>query len=133
FPVPRGIKEGYDAWNAWGRNRVSGCDANGEECSKGWLNGFSISSDDFTKKIPNVSPYATPLIALQNALNTTFTLTSDSTVNFFFRDTNYRDNFGGVSLKLSSVQAVPEPASVLGLLAVGSIAVSGLKRKKQAV
>ncbi|MEO1657235.1 MAG: hypothetical protein AAFR65_05890, partial [Pseudomonadota bacterium] len=25
----------YDAWNAWGRN--SGCDSNGENCSRGWL------------------------------------------------------------------------------------------------
>ena len=125
----------YDAWNAWGANRVSGCDDNGAGCRNGWLNSYAISSNDFDQTASNKNRYDSPLTALQNAVDSTFTLTSDTLVDFSIKDSAYGDNVGGVSLRVASVasQAVPEPASMLGLLAVGSIGVSSLKRKKKAV
>lgn len=121
----------YDAWNAWGEGRVSQCDSNGEGCRTGWLNNYSISFDGFNQTFAT-GRYANALQAMQNALSTSFTLASDTTVNFFVKDSHYRDNVGGVSLNVSS-QSVPEPASMLGFLAVGTIGVSQLKRKKQVV
>ena len=128
-----GINDGgtYDAWNAWGEGIVSGCDSNGEDCQNGWLNNYSISFDGSEQTFAT-GRYASALQAMQNALNTSFTLASDTTINFFIKDSHYKDNVGGVSLNLSS-QSVPEPASMLGLLAVGTIGVSQLKRKKQVV
>ncbi len=116
----------YDGWNAWG-GRV--------DSRVGWMNRYVVSSTDFSQEYTSGSRYGTALTALQNALDSTFTLTSDTLVNFSVRDSNYADNVGGVSLRVASVasQAVPEPASMLGLLAVGSIGVSSLKRKKKAV
>ena len=120
----------YDAWNAWGS--VFGCDSNGENCSIGWLSRYSISSNNFNQTLAGNSRYDTALMAMQNALDTSFTVASDSTVNFFIPDSVYGDNEGGVSLRLSS-QSIPEPASILGLLSVGAIGISIFKGKKQAV
>jgi len=116
----------YDGWNAW-NGSTAGTD--------GWMNRYTISTTDFTQEYTSGSRYGTSLQALQNAVDSTFTLTSDTLVNFSVRDTNYADNVGGVSLQLSQLSAtsVPEPASILGLLTVGSIAVSSLKRKKEEV
>ena len=116
----------YDGWNAWGTSTGNGT---------GWMNRYTVFTTDFTQEYTSPSVYNTPLLALQNAVDSTFTLTSDTLVNFSIRDSAYGDNAGGVSLRVASVasQAVPEPASMLGLLAVASIGVSSLKRKKKAV
>ena len=54
------------------------------------------------------------ITALANASSSTFTISADENVSFFIRDnpTEYIDNVGGMSLRLSSVQAQP---SVPGL------------------
>ena len=132
-----GMDEGgvYEGWNAW-EGKVERCDSKGENCRRGWRNRYGISYDGVSNLFTSGKNYATVSQALQNAVDTSFTLASDTTVNFFINDKFYDDNIEGISLRLSSTsisQSVPEPASMLGLLAVGTIGVSTLKRKKQAV
>ncbi len=132
-----GINDGgvYSGWNAW-EGKVEKCNSNGENCRRGWKNRYGISFDGVSNLYTSGKNYATVSQAMLNAVNTSFTLASDTTVNFFINDKFYDDNIQGVSLRLSSTsisQSVPEPASMLGLLAVGTIGVSTLKRKKQAV
>lgn len=131
-----GMNDGgaYDGWNAW-QGKVERCDRNGENCRRGWKNRYGISFDGVSELFTSGKNYATVSQAMQNAVNTSFTVASDTTVNFFINDKFYDDNIEGVSLRLSSTsmpRSVPEPASMLGLLAVGTI-VSTLKRKKQSV
>lgn len=127
-----GMNDGgaYDGWNAWGR--VSGCNSNGENCTNGWLNSYVISFKNFSQIVTSNNRYSNSFIATQNAVNLSFTLPSDMMVNFFIPDSVYEDNVGGISLKLSS-QSVPEPSSMLGLLAIGTLGISTLKLKKQLV
>ena len=132
-----GMDEGgvYEGWNAW-EGKVERCDSNKEGCRKGWRNRYGISYDGVSNLFTSGKNYATVSQALQNAVDTSFTLASDTTVNFFINDKFYDDNIEGISLRLSSTsisQSVPEPASMLGLLVVGTIGVSTLKRKKQVV
>lgn len=129
-----GMDEGgaYSGWNAWGR--VDGCDINGENCRRGWLNGgYGLSFDGTTQVSGTTNVYANVSQAMQNAVDSSFILTSDKMVNFFMNDSFYDDNVGGISLKLSSnsnLKSVPEPASLLALFTVATIAVSTLKGKK---
>ena len=123
--TPIGVADGgaYNAWNAWGFVSLP---------SNGWLNKYSLSSSEFPAyTVGQGTPYATDLIALSNAVGTTFTLTSDGDVNFFITDNPYSDNIGGISL---SITAVPEPNAILlvssGIAALGVTRVS--RRKKSA-
>ena len=129
-----GIDDGgiYDSWNAW-EGVVGGCDSDGEGCRRGWRNDYGISFNGFNQLFATTDVYQTRLQALQNALDISFTLPSATTVNFFIGDYYYEDNIGGVSLKLSSAKTIPETASIFPLLAVGTIALSTLKFKKQIV
>ncbi|MBV6628114.1 MAG: PEP-CTERM sorting domain-containing protein [Rivularia sp. (in: Bacteria)] len=129
-----GMNDGgkYDAWNAWGEGVTKFCNRNGEGCRKGWINSYLISFDGFSKMFSSPSVYISPLQALQNAVDTSFTLASNTKVNFSIADSFYDDNVGGVSLRLSS-QSIPEPTSVLSLLAVGAVSLSIYKRQKQIV
>ncbi|MGB3758633.1 MAG: PEP-CTERM sorting domain-containing protein [Rivularia sp. (in: cyanobacteria)] len=131
-----GMNDGgmYDAWNAWGDGVTEFCNRNGEGCIKGWFNSYRISFNGFTNMFSGSSVYATASQAMQNAVNTSFSLASDTKVNFFIGDSNYKDNVGGVSLKLSaSSQSIPEPTSMLGLLALATVSISTLKCKKQLI
>jgi hypothetical protein len=129
-----GINDGgmYDAWNPWGEGVTDFCNGNGEGCIKGWINSYRISFDGLTKMFSSPSVYASASQAMQNAVNTSFTLASDTQVDFFIGDGYYKDNGGGISLKLSS-QSIPEPSAKLGLLALGAASISTLKGKKQLV
>jgi hypothetical protein len=118
----------FDSWNAWGS--VSGCDSNGENCSKGWITNFSIetSLETITIRTSDINRYATPTDALANALSATFTILSDEAVKFFIIDHPYGDNIGGVSLDVSAVSAVPVPAAAF-LFAPALAGFIGLRRK----
>lgn len=101
----------YDAWNAWGQVN---CDQQGI-CVKGFVNNYAITVPNlFTKKIfSDGKRYQTAALALQNAINTSFRLTSTSQVEFWINDSNYSDNYGGISLQVK----VPTPA-VFSLLLI---------------
>ena len=114
----------FTSWNAWGP--TTGCDNAGANCTKGWINNYSIdTSETAAFLISDGGRYSTPELALLNSLSTTFTLLSDATVKFFINDSNYNDNTGGMSLNVS---AVPIPAAAF-LFAPALLGFMGLRRK----
>lgn len=124
--TPIGTADGglYDAWNA-SRTRPR------------WVNAYSISSDEFAAfRTWDSTEYLTPLLALENATSTNFTLSTAGNVNFFNGDSFHPDNFGGISLKVTpAVASVPElnskPLPIVFFLVV-FILLSWLERKKRA-
>jgi hypothetical protein len=115
----------YDAWNAWGKE--SGCDDAGKNCSKGWINNYKITALSLgTSLFTDGIRYETPLLALEFAIDTSFTLSATEYVEFYIDDSNYTDNIGGISLDIS---LVPEP-SVIALFGLGLIGV-GFARRRQ--
>jgi hypothetical protein len=113
----------FTSWNAWGSS--TGCDSTGANCSKGWINNYSITTPTETIFTSNSIRYASANLALLNSLSTSFTLLSDATVKFFINDSNYGDNIGGMSLNVS---AVPIPAAAF-LFAPALLGFMGLRRK----
>lgn len=120
-----GIEEGgqYDAWSRW--DFVYDCDEKGENCTTGWLNGYHITSGEFTASVPSNGIFATPEQALAKAQNTSFTLTSDSHVNFFINDDLLPDNRGGVSLVIRKLYQ-PSSTSLLGNLVFSALLIGSV-------
>lgn len=118
------------AWNAWGQNKVEGCNAGGFDCDKGFLNQFSVSSDDIGTQLVGaggLAAYETAALALNNATTFWFTLNATQNVSFFIDDTNYTDNFGTIQV---SVSAVPEASTyALMLSGLGMVAFMIRRRK----
>ena len=118
--TPIGVADGgaYNAWNAWGYVSLP---------HSGWLNDYSLSSSEFSAfTIKDGVRHATDMLALSNAISTSFTLASDDNVNFFITDNRgYSDNVGGISL---SVDPVPIPGAVW-LLGSGLIGLVGFRKK----
>ncbi|NOZ69600.1 MAG: PEP-CTERM sorting domain-containing protein [Deferribacteres bacterium] len=130
--TPIGIADGgiYNAWNAWGY--TYGCDSSGANCRTGWINAYSLSSSEFAAvTYYDGIRYATPYLALANAINSSFTLSIDTTVDFFIADRPYYDNVGGISLNVTAAPApapVPEPSTLL-LLGSGFLGVAALRKR----
>ncbi|MBP0019000.1 MAG: DUF642 domain-containing protein [Cyanobacteria bacterium SBLK] len=100
-----GTQEGgdYDAWNRNGTN-VTGCDAEGKNCTKGWEHKYFYKIGDSKQvKVDRTGRYQTPQLALANAsADSSFTLTQETEVSFFVTDTgDMTNNQGGVSLLIS--------------------------------
>lgn len=109
-----GTNEGgaFDAWNAWGRLR--GCQSD-NTCTNGFINSYVIESDAFgIMRLSNGGRYRTPQLALFNAVDSRFTLFDQQDVQFYISDSNFRDNNGGISLRVTYVSA-PAALGVLGL------------------
>lgn len=114
----------FTSWNAWGT--TTGCNAAGANCSKGWINSYSIETPETgVMLITDGVRYSTSQLALLNSISATFTLLSDATVKLFINDSNFKDNVGGMSLNVS---AVPIPAAAL-LFAPALLGFMGLRRK----
>lgn len=121
----------YDAWNAWGQ--VLDCDVSGRNCSNGWLTRYVVESDSLGSFMNGYDPditkslYATPEMALANAVTYKFWLPSTESVMFSIHDPFKSDNIGGISLRISQV---PEPAS-FALIALGLFGISLLMRHRK--
>lgn len=114
----------FTAWNAWGPDRVSGCDAKGANCTNGWLTSYRVAAPDVPDDGYGGGVYATPELAFQNdAENTSFVLPSDQTVSFYISDSNCGDNAGGVSLEIAPGQVPTMPRIVMVLLVISMLLV----------
>ena len=92
--------------------------------SSSWAWAF-VMADDATRNVllygeAGGASSAAAVAALPSVQNfsTTFALAGTTTLDFTLRDYYVPDNAGGISLKISQVSAVPEPASV-GLMSAG--------------
>ena len=117
----------FDAWNAWGKTKD--CDAQGENCSKGWLTNVDVLIDNTIYKFGRNGKFETAQQALDNASPFTLTLTKMTEVTFYIGDSNYSDNVGGLSLSVASMDPVPVPAA--GLLFLGGVAAYNASRRRR--
>jgi len=109
-----GTDEGgiYDAWSRC--NFVYQCEENGENCLIGWLNAYSITTSKFTYYLGETGIFAHPKLALEQAKNTSFTLTSDEEVKFFVSNDQLADSRGGISLAV--IKLSPQIDQQIGIL-----------------
>lgn len=128
-----GVSDGgaYNSWNAWNWGQVYGCNSEGANCTVGWINNYYISSLEFGELfLSDGIRYANSLLALANAVSTSFTLTSGAFVDFYIRDgvngSLAWDNRGGISLNANLPTKAPEPLSLF-LIIIGLIGMVGIK------
>jgi hypothetical protein len=119
-----GVAEGglYNSWNAWGN--TYGCNSLGENCTQGWINNYTFSSTELgAQTFTDGIRYSSSLLALDNSVNSMFTLTSAALVDFYISDQPYYDNLGGMSLDITEHISVPEPSTLVlygaGILGLG--------------
>lgn len=136
--TPFGTADGYtfDAINVW--SRTEGCDANGENCTNGWRwrlniwdqpNGAGTSILSISTSLFSTADAA--LGAAQAMGPFEFSIASAETLYFFFSDSNYSDNTGGISFDISPVQATSVPAPATIALLVGGLAGLLWSRRRQ--
>ena len=128
-PIGQADGGAYNSYLAWGSSTCtdpSGCTPTSPSGVTGWSHAYSVESENLEAASADGSPlpiedntttawdrllYPNDSLALANAVPMEITLSEDSSVGFFIRDSQntLSDNSGGVSL---DVTLVPLPASV---------------------
>jgi hypothetical protein len=90
-----------------------------------WSNKYRLNSSEFSWYEVGTSGHGSKAEAFANAVGTSFTLTQPANVLFYFYDSKYNDNSGGMSLEV-----VPAP-STIWLLGAGLIGLAGLGGKRR--
>jgi hypothetical protein len=83
--------------------------------------------DDISINQSNSPPmFSSDLLALDNAIGTSFTLTNPGFVEFLNNDSLFSDNISGMSFRVSAVSAIPTPAAfwLFGTALVGFVGFS---------
>jgi hypothetical protein len=115
--TPIGVANGgtYNSWNnSYGTVNPPG--------GVGWLNGYRLSSNDFSEyPVTDGVIHTTELLALDNAVGTSFTLTSDGNVDFFIGDPSPIGNLGGISLDVNPASSSTKVPVHSGLWLIPSI------------
>ncbi|MEO0412587.1 MAG: PEP-CTERM sorting domain-containing protein [Pseudomonadota bacterium] len=121
------IIDDFTAWNAWGRE--TGCDSNGEDCTRGWIYRYFVESAQLgTVGLGTASErFELPIQALNNAAPFFFSLAASDTLEFSIRDSNLRDNEGGISVQINRVS---EPGT-LALVGFGLAGVAASRRRRR--
>jgi hypothetical protein len=142
-PIDQSQGGQYTAWNTWNSGEVSGCDANGKNCFRGWVWSYSLSSPSLGDvEIPPIivdgttGVYSNPALAFASRNESfQFTLNQTETISLFVRDgpSLYIDNVGGVSLAVDPVAPVPAPvpAPATALLLGGGVVLLSIRRRKR--
>lgn len=114
-PISQGTGGGYTAWNA------------GWETPGLWLSNYYVDLPGMDRKwFGGGAGYSDPGTAFANAGGPfSFTLSDPGTVYFGIVDSSYEDNFGGVSLRITSV---PLPSGLL-LLAPGLAGLAVIRKR----
>ncbi|WP_206609534.1 PEP-CTERM sorting domain-containing protein [Thiohalobacter thiocyanaticus] len=104
----------YDAYIVW--SSTSGCDQTGANCTNGWRWGVNLRDASggggdavFSYFSGLWSTAAGALAEAQSAGPHEFSLNTNQTLYFYFSDSNFSDNTGGVSFDLSRVDDQPPP------------------------
>ncbi|MEM9840625.1 MAG: hypothetical protein AAF830_15915 [Pseudomonadota bacterium] len=104
------LEDAFTAWNPWGRTK--NCNGDGESCSKGWVTGMRLSSEELgIVSFGWNGRFSTADAALAAADVYTFTLSRAQQVVFYIGDSQYRDNVGGLAVQIEA-QATPIPPGV---------------------
>lgn len=116
------------AWSSWRQGPACPHD----DCLKQWESDFVFKSASIPSAGVQREFWATPQLAFQHRLGTTFTLASAETVRFSLDDCMLCLGVtrGNLTLEIEEVAVVPEPSSlalVAFILAVGGVA---LHRKR---
>lgn len=96
-----GVSEGgkYNAWKPWFHKEKKNKDG---EWVKGWVNKYSYSSSEFSEvTLHDSTIHETPVKALDNAIDSKFTLKNKAVVYFYILDSPHMDNKDGISLQIA--------------------------------
>ena len=116
----------YRAWNGWNGSTLD-CNAQGSGCTRGWLTEYRYSSPSLGNRMAEFNGrFSTESLAFAAVSDgTTITLPVAETVRFWVNDSVYRDNLGGVSVRIEAIALLDTTAPAIAALVSGTLGSSG--------